>query len=183
MSHRKGHKSYKHTNHLNKYNNKDNNKHRHKKDSFSRMPINDIERINKSKRMEDDFRAKVLSKKPYIVKLRNLLTNREIDELVKLANKKGFERSNMVVNNELVVSNYRTSQTSYILKDGLPDKYNKYIENIIKKICYLVNCERYQIEGLMVVKYDGEEEYFKTHVDFFSESDEMLLEDGNNKGD
>ena len=152
-----------------------------KKDIFDKMPINNIKRINKSDRMERHFKAKILSNKPYIVKLKNFLSNKEINSLVSLANKKGFERSNMVIDNELVITSYRTSQTSYILKDGLHHTYNKYVEKIIKKICYLVNCERYQIEGLMVVKYDGEEEYFNTHVDYFSESDEMLLNDGGNR--
>ena len=80
----------------------------HRKDSFSRMPINDIKRINKSKRMEDNFQAKVLHDKPYIVKLKNLLTHKEIDELLKIAKRNGFERSNMVANNELIISDYRT---------------------------------------------------------------------------
>lgn len=177
---RKDHRRHKsHTKHNDKSRNRD--KTRHRKDSFSRMPVNDIERINRSKRLESNFKAKILSKSPYIVKMKNLLSHREIDELLKIANKKGFERSNMVVDNELVISNYRTSQTSYLLSDGMPRKYNKYIENIIRKICYLVDCKRSQIEGLMAVKYDGEEEYFNTHVDFFSSDDEMLINDGGNR--
>ena len=33
----------------------------------------------------------------------------------------------------------------------------------------------------MAVKYDGEGEYFETHVDYFSDSDEILLGDGGNR--
>ncbi len=94
-----------------------------------------------------------------------------------MANKKGFERSNMVIDNELIVSDYRTSQTSYILEDGMPGRYSDNIENLISRVCYLLDCKRSQMEGLMVVKYE-EGCYFETHVDFFSTDDSQLLNDG-----
>jgi len=153
-----------------------------RKDSFDKIPINDINRINKSKReyIPKDFRVKIINKDPYIVKIKNFLTSREVKELVKLAEKNGFERSNIVIDNKLIYDEMRTSKTSYLLEDGCPYKYSKNIENLIKRICYLMDCKREQIEGLMCVKYEGGE-YFETHVDFFSTDDVDLLEDAGNR--
>lgn len=155
---------------------------RNKKDSFDKLPINDMERINKSKRdyMPEGFKARVINEEPYIVKIKNFLTNEEADELIDLAYESGFERSNMVIDNELVIDNNRTSQTAYLLDDGCPYTYSDNIENLIKRVCYLLRCKRSQIEGLMCVKYKGGE-YFETHVDFFSSDDSKLLDDGGNR--
>lgn len=157
------------------------NPHRKKSVKYEDIPINNIKRINKSERLPHNFKAEVLKEDPYIVKLKHLATDEEILEFLRLVNEKGFERSNMVVKDELVISDYRTSQTSYILKDGLPDTYSPPIESFIKKICYLASCKRGQIEGIMAVKYDGNSEYFKTHVDYFSNSDENMLSEAGNR--
>ena len=153
-----------------------------RKDQFDKIPINDIERINSSKReyIPIGFKSRVINDEPYIVKINNFLTEDEADEIIELAHTEGFEKSNMIIDDEFVINDYRTSQTSYLLDDGCPYKYSKNIENLIKRICYLTRCKRTQIEGLMCVKYEGGE-YFETHVDFFESNDERILEDAGNR--
>ena len=88
--------------------------------------------------------------------------------MLKLAKGK-FEKSNISVNGELIYSSQRSSSTAYLFEDGMPDKYSKNIENMIKRICYLVNCERNQLE-IMCVRYKKGEQ-FKKHVDYFQDNE------------
>lgn len=144
-------------------------------------PIKNTEKLmkyhkeEKTKYLLKDFKARILNQDPYIVKINNFLNDEEIEEILKLTKGK-FERSNMVIDGELVIDDLRTSSTAFIFKDGLPDKYSKNIENVIKKIRYLTNCKRGQIE-MMAVRYK-KGEFFGKHVDYFKENELGVLDDG-----
>lgn len=126
--------------------------------------IHNLKEIN-IKKFPLGFDSKVLNKKPYIVKLRRFLNTEEVNTLISMAKNK-FERSTIVYDDELIQSNSRTSETAFITDNGHFNIYNKSIERIIKKVCYLTNCDRNQIESLMVVKYKQGQEY-QEHHDFF----------------
>lgn len=72
-----------------------------------------------------------------------------------------------MIDGELIYNKQRTSSTAYLFEDGMPGKYSKNIERLIKRICYLMNCERSQLE-IMCVRYK-KGEYFGKHVDYFQE--------------
>lgn len=118
--------------------------------------------------MAENFKAREINAYPYIVKINNLLKDKEIEELLRLAKGK-FEKSNVMIDGELIYNKQRTSSTAYLFRDGMPDKYSKPIESMIKRICYLMNCQRSQLE-IMCVRYK-KGEYFGKHVDYFQENE------------
>jgi prolyl 4-hydroxylase len=139
------------------------------------MRIQNLEKL----KLPSEMKIRVLNEYPYVVKINNLLTEGEIEEILQLAKGK-FEKSNIVVNGELVYNTrQRNSSTAYLFKDGMPDKYSKRIERIIKKICYLTSCERSQLE-IMCVRY-RQGEYFGKHVDYFDEHEVDKLDSGGNR--
>lgn len=137
-----------------------------------------LEKLDKIKLSEfpKGFHPTIINKTPYIVKLRRLLNTEEIEELLKMAEGK-YEKSTIVVDGKLVTSDVRTSETAYITENGHHDKYSKPIENILKKICYLTKCKRHQIEGLMVVKYEKNQQYYDHH-DYFKKQHVEMISDG-----
>ena len=52
----------------------------------------------------------------------------------------------------MVESDTRTSETAFITENGHYDKYDKPIEKLLKKVCYLVGCKRNQIESLDITQ-------------------------------
>ena len=129
------------------------------------IPINNLKQI---KHMPENFKAREINSYPYVVKINNLLKDKEIEELLRLAKGK-FEKSNVMIDGELIYNKQRTSSTAYLFEDGMPDKYSKPIESMIKRICYLMNCHRSQLE-IMCVRYK-KGEYFGKHVDYFQENE------------
>lgn len=128
-----------------------------------RTKIDKLDKIN-TEHFPSGFQTKVINEKPYIVKLRRFLNTEEINALLSLA-EGHFERSTIVVSDEMVESDTRTSETAFIMDDGNYETYDKPIERLLKKICYLTGCKRNQIE-MMLVKYHKNEEY-QEHHDFF----------------
>ena len=126
--------------------------------------MNRLDKINLN-RFPEGFKTTILHEKPYIVKIRRLLNTEEIDTILSMAEGK-FERSTIVVDGEMVLSNVRTSKTAFITDCGHKEEYSKPIDQILKKVCYLAGCKRSQIESMMVVKYEEGEEYYNHH-DFF----------------
>jgi len=114
-----------------------------------------------------NFDLTVLHQNPYIVKVSHFLTDSEIDKLLEMAHARGFSASTTVSNDKLVTSTFRTSLTSYITDPGHYNSYSSEIQNILKKVCSLVECDIRQIEQLMVVKYE-ESQYYLDHHDYFS---------------
>lgn len=141
-----------------------------------RAKIDNLDKINSS-RFPDGFKTTILHEDPYIVKLRRFLNTEEIETLLNMAKGK-FVRSTIVVDGELTYSDTRTSETAYITENGHYDKYSEPVERILKKACYLVGCERNQIEGLMVVKYRGNGEQYYNHRDFFEPEHTDMIENG-----
>jgi len=121
--------------------------------------------INKLKEIKN-FKAREINSYPYVVKINKLLRDEEIEELLQLS-KGNFEKSNIMIDGELIYNKQRTSSTAYLFEDGMPGKYSKNIERLIKRICYLMNCKRSQLE-IMCVRYK-KGEYFGKHVDYFQE--------------
>jgi len=121
--------------------------------------------INKLKEIKN-FKAREINSYPYVVKINKLLRDEEIEELLQLS-KGNFEKSNIMIDGELIYNKQRTSSTAYLFEDGMPGKYSKNIERLVKRICYLMNCERSQLE-IMCVRYK-KGEYFGKHVDYFQE--------------
>jgi prolyl 4-hydroxylase len=144
------------------------------------IPLDNLERLQAKTRkyLLKDFKARKINSDPYLVKINNLISDEEIGELLELAKNK-FEKSNIMVDGELVYSTTRTSSTAYIFEDGLPDKYSKPIERMIKRICFLTKCERSQIE-IMAVRYKKGEKFDK-HVDYFEEDEVGVLDRGGNR--
>lgn len=144
---------------------------------MSRIPINNLERLQYKDRKQllKGFEARELNQNPYIVKIKNLLSDNEIDELLEMT-KGRFEKSNIVIDGELVYNSNRTSSTAYLFKDGMPDKYSRDIEKMIERICYLVNCDRSQLE-MMAVRYKMGQQ-FGSHVDYFNDNEIGVLDNG-----
>jgi len=142
---------------------------------MSSSKINKISKIN-HKHFPRGFKPTILSNKPYIVKLRRFLNTEEIETLLRMAKGK-FEHSTIIVDDEEILSTTRTSKTAFITDNGQFEKYSKPVENVLKKVCYLVGCKREQIESLMVVKYKPSQQYYD-HWDFFEEDDSSLYEEG-----
>jgi len=137
--------------------------------------IDKPDKINR-KYFSSKFDTKILYKDPYIVRLKHFLTNDEIKEIRRMAHGK-FERSQIVVSDELIKSNIRTSETAFITDNGHFNKYSKPIENILNKVKYLTGCRRNQIESLMVVKYNVGQEYYNHH-DYFKPKHTEMISDG-----
>lgn len=150
----------------------------HKISSYNKSEkrIDQPTRINKD-RFHPRFRTKLVKDDPYILKLSHLLNRKEIKAIIKMAYDKGFEKSTIVVDGQLTQSTTRTSETAYLTDDGHKYTYDKYIESVLKKICYLMSCDRSKIESLMVVKYGEGKEYYN-HWDFFEPADESFRNDG-----
>lgn len=140
-------------------------------------PIDNLEKLQSKHRkyLLKNFKARKINSDPYIVKINNLLSDEEIEELLNLTKGK-FEKSNIMVDGKLVYSTTRTSSTAYLFEDGLPDKYSEIVEKIIKRIRFLVHCERSQLE-IMAVKYKKGEQFGK-HVDYFDENEIGVLDKG-----
>jgi hypothetical protein len=137
-------------------------------------------RINKYRelnydRLPKNCKVKRLSKYPYVVQIKNVITDEEIKELLKMGKAK-FQRSNMLIDGELVYDEGRTSSTAYIVKDGLPDQYSRPVEKFIKRIQYLTGCKREQIEMMMVRYRTGQK--FKSHVDYFTPEEIGVIDTG-----
>ncbi len=143
-------------------------------------PIDDLDRLQSKRRKHllKNFKARKINSNPYIVKLKNLISEEEIKELLSLAKNK-FERSNILVDGELVYSTTRTSSTAYIFEDGMPDKYSENIENFIKRICFLMKCDRSQLEVMCVRYRKGEE--FQKHVDYMNEDEIGSVDQAGNR--
>jgi prolyl 4-hydroxylase len=121
------------------------------------------------------FSTKILSDKPYIVKIRRFLESCEIDILLSMAEGL-FTRSKIVVDGEMIDSIARTSQTAFITDNGhYKHTDDPIINNVLNKVCYLTGCNTSQIEALMVVKYLEGDEY-QEHHDYFYEDDQNLIE-------
>jgi len=140
------------------------------------MKIEDLKRINK-KYFPAGFDTKILYKDPYIVKIRRFLNTEEIEAILDLAKGK-FKRSTIVVEDKLIESDVRTSETAFITDNGHFNKYSKPIENVLKKVRYLTGCKRNQIESLMCVKYGEGQEYYNHHDYFRPEHTDMISEGG-----
>ena len=134
--------------------------------------IDNIEEINHDY-FPEGFKPRILNEHPYIIKLRRFINTEEIRALMKLGEDK-FERSTIVISGELVESTTRTSETAYITYDGHFENYEKPIENILNKVCYLVGCHRSQIESMMLVKYK-KGKYYDEHWDFFKKEHEDIM--------
>lgn len=135
----------------------------------------------KKEKFPSGFDTRVLNQKPYIVKLRRFLNTKESEALIDMAKGK-FERSTIIVSDEMILSDTRTSETAFITDDGHKNKYNKAVESVIKKVCYLVGCDRSQIESLMVVKYGEGKEYYNHHDYFEPDFTEMIADGGQRIG-
>lgn len=138
-------------------------------DASSNAIINNVNILNKwtkkrAKYFHPQFSARIISEYPYILKIKNLLIEDEIDSLLEMAKHK-FEKSNILKDGVLLYTDQRTSSTAYIFTDGLPDKYDLAVERMIKRIRKLMACEREQLE-IMCVRYKMGE-YFEKHVDYF----------------
>ena len=143
----------------------------------SKIPINNLERLQSKPRksLHKDFRARILNKDPYIVKIKNLLSDAEVEELLNMTKGK-FKKSNVVIDGELTYTSNRTSSTAYLFRDGMPDEYSRNIEKIIERICYLVNCNRTQLE-VMAVRYKYQQK-FGSHVDYFNDDEIGKIDNG-----
>jgi len=139
--------------------------------------IDRLDKINPS-HFPEGFKTKILYKDPYIVKIRRFLNTKEIESLLELAKGK-FERSTIVVDDKMVYSNTRTSETAFITDNGHYELYSQPIENVINKIIYLTGCDRHQIESLMVVKYSDGEEYYNHHDYFEPEHTDTMSSEKN----
>lgn len=137
--------------------------------------MNKLDKIN-HEHFPVGFDTRVLSRKPYIVKIRRFMNSEEIDVLLNMAEGK-FEKSTIIVSDEMVQSTSRTSETAFITDDGHYETYSKPVEKLLRKVCYLAGCERYQIESLMVVKYGNGDEY-EDHHDYFRPEHTDILSDG-----
>ena len=142
-----------------------------------KTPIDNLERLQSKPRksLQKDFKARVLNSDPYIVKIKNLLSDAEVEELLEMTKGK-FKKSNVVVDGELTYSSNRTSSTAYLFKDGMPDHYSRNIEKLIERICYLTNCDRSQLE-VMAVRYKYKQK-FGSHVDYFEKHEIGKLDNG-----
>lgn len=131
-------------------------------------------KIDKPYKIDDSifpsgFKTKIIHNNPYIVKLRRFINTEEANTLIDMADG-NFERSTIVVDGELIYSDVRTSETAFVTECGHYDKYSDPVESVLKKVCYLTKCNRNQIEGLMVVKYNKSEQYYDHH-DYFEPDD------------
>lgn len=139
------------------------------------IPLNNIEKINPKKVLKG-FSARVVNETPYVVKIKNFLSKEEVRALRKLA-AGNFQRSNMMLDGELYYDEARTSSTAYLCKDALPENLGDVLEPVVKRIKYLTNCKRGQIEGLMAVRYRYGQK-FDAHVDYFDDHEIGLLDNG-----
>ena len=140
-------------------------------------PIDNLKKL-KTKYLLEKFKARKINSDPYIVKINHIISDEEIQELLHLAKNK-FEKSNIMINGELIYSKTRTSSTAYLFEDGMPDKYSDKIEELIKRICYLMNCSRNQLE-IMCVRYKKGEKFDK-HVDYFNENEVGVIDKAGNR--
>jgi len=145
------------------------------KDNYN-AKINRLDRINKD-HFPSGFDTRVLSKKPYIVKVRRFMNTEEIETVIAMTKGK-FQSSKIIVSDEMIESSTRTSKTAFITDNGHHETYSKPIERILKKVCYLAGCKRNQIENLMVVKYGEGDEYYDHHDYFTSEHIEIISDGG-----
>lgn len=148
--------------------------------SSKRAPIDNLKRLQSKPRRSllPNFSARQLNEEPYIVKIKNIISDEEIEEIMKMGKHK-FERSNLMVDGQLVYNDTRTSSTAYIVRDGLPDTYSEPVERFIERIQYLAGCKREQIE-MMMVKYTYLQKFDK-HVDYFEDHEVNVLDFAGNR--
>lgn len=130
-------------------------------------PIDHLSWIN-TDIFPEGFEATILHQSPYIVRLKNFFTDEESKTLIDMGYNTGFSRSTIVVDDKLVYSTARTSVTSYITENGQTLYHNDHVDRVIGKVCALLECNRSQIENLMVVRYNQGEKY-NDHHDYFEE--------------
>lgn len=140
-----------------------------------RGKIDKLGKINPS-RFHKGFNTKIIKENPYIVKIRRFLNTEEVNTLLNMAEGK-FTRSTIVVNGQMTHSKTRTSETAFITENGNSNKYSDPVERVLNRVCYLVGCNRNQIEALMVVKYGDGEEYYNHH-DYFKPEHQNIIADG-----
>lgn len=126
-----------------------------------------------------NYKYKVLCENPFIIRIYNLYSEYECNYIINKA-KGNLQESTIIDNNQEVVSNYRTSKSAYITKNGeIPQKdiVLSYILKKLQKICgYGIN----YMEGIKVVNYEKGQEY-KSHVDYFKENTKFILDNGDRK--
>jgi len=125
-----------------------------------------------------DFDGTVLLFDPfYLVKLKNFLTSEECEEVIEIAKGK-YTKSTIIHDGKLVNSSTRTSQTVFLTENAGYGNKVPLFETILKRVCILTSCQRSQIEGLMIVKYEEGEE-FQEHWDYFEPGkDDIALKNG-----
>ena len=135
--------------------------------------------LNPQKHVHEGYKARVINEYPLVIKINHLLNDEEVDEILETAEGR-FERSNLIVDGQLVYNTkHRNSSTAYLFQDGMPERYSKNIERIIKRICYLTNCKRSQLE-MMCVRYKKGEQ-FGNHVDYLDDDEVGILDSGGNR--
>lgn len=100
---------------------------------------------------------------PKIIIIENMLSNIECDELMVLANNR-FSKSKIINEEKMIVSNYRTSQTSSF-KLNENDLITRIDKRLSKFLCWPIN----RCENLQVQKYNIGEQYLP-HYDYFEEN-------------
>ena len=135
--------------------------------------------LNPKKHVNQEYKARVVNDYPLVIKINNLLNDEEVNEILETAEGR-FERSNLIVDGQLVYNTkHRNSSTAYLFQDGMPERYSKNIERIIKRITYLVDCKRSQLE-MMCVRYKKGEQ-FGNHVDYLDDDEVGILDNGGNR--
>ena len=141
----------------------------------NKLPVDNPELIDKSL-FPSGFKHTKIHKHPNIYRLKRFLNTSECQTLIDMA-KGQYTRSTIVVDGNLTTSGKRTSETAYVTRDGQKDVTDPDVLNILNKVSYLVGCDKGQIEGLMVVKYKQNCEYYN-HYDFFEPEAVNSLDDG-----
>jgi hypothetical protein len=109
--------------------------------------------------------ARLLVAEPRILKIYHFLDEKEITHLLQWTRSQEitFNRSTILKQGKLIHSPDRTSQTAILTSNGLTavKNGNKWmvhsdavIDNVYRRVCFLVGCLPEQIEGLMLVKYE-----------------------------
>jgi prolyl 4-hydroxylase len=123
----------------------------------------DLDAMFESLATRDDI--KVLNRKPWMVLVRNFITEKESSTLLRLT-EKGLKRSTDQGEigddgfQEQVVSNYRTSSNSWC---GVDCETNPTVMNLMERIAELVRIPTQNFESFQVLRYEKTQKYDVHH--------------------
>lgn len=133
--------------------------------SIEKIPLLQFSNSNAKSPLFPNLEFTILSNNPPIVYIKNLLSSDECSHIINLASPKLFS-STMIINNQEVVNPSRSSRSAFIVPNGSIPVDDPVLFRLLYRISKLSGMPFTHLEGMKVVNYKKNQQYYQHH-DFF----------------